>query len=200
VANDTENRCREILKRAGVTEGQVVLDFGCGSGNYAIPAAEIVGNGGKVYALDKDAHELRELARRAESDGLNNIETIETDGDPNSGLEDSSVDVVLLYDIFWYFPITDPRLARLLKEAYRVLRDDGLLSVFPEHIEIEKLRQEIVRAGFQLQNRFSGQVIHDGSPQQGQIFDFRKTKGNDSSSLQVDSNSVRAKKTSTIEI
>jgi len=176
VPNSTESRCREILKRAGIREGQTVLDFGCGSGNYAIPAAKIVGSKGKVYALDKDAYELRELARRAESDGLNNIETIETDGEPDSGLEDGSVDVLLLYDIFWYFPLTDPGLARLLKEAYRVLSDAGLLSVFPEHIEIEKLKQEIERAGFQLENRFSGQVIHDGSPQQGQILNFTRVK------------------------
>lgn len=180
MANNTESKCREILIRIGVREDQIVLDFGCGSGNYTIPAAKIVGNKGKLYALDKDAYKLKELARRVQSDGLNNIETVETGGEPNSGLEDSSVDVVLLYDIFWYFPVTDPRLARLLKEAYRVLRDDGLMSVFPKHIEIEELKQEIKRAGFYLQNRFTGQLIHDGSPQQGQILNFRKAKGNES--------------------
>lgn len=200
MANNTESKCRKILKRTGVREGQVVLDFGCGSGNYTIPAAKIAGNKGKVYALDKDAYKLKELAQKAQSDGLNNIETIETGSEPNSGLEDSSVDVVLLYDIFWYFPVTDPRLATLLKEAYRVLRDDGLMSVFPEHIEIEELKREIERAGFRLQNRFSGQLIHDGSPQQGQILNFGKAKGNDSPGLQVNSNSVRTKKTSTTEI
>ncbi len=200
MANKTESKCREILKRTGVRKGQVVLDFGCGPGNYAIPAGKIVGNKGKVYALDKDAYKLKELAQRAKSDGLKNIETIETGGEPSSGLEDSSVDVVLLYDIFWYFPVTDPRLPRLLKEAYRVLRDDGLMSAYPEHIEIEELKQEIERAGFSLQNRFAGQLIHDGNPQQGQILNFEKAKGNDSPGLQVNSNSVRAKKTSTIEI
>lgn len=200
MANSTESKCREILKRIGVREGQVVLDFGCGSGNYAIPAARIVGNRGKVYALDKDAYKLKELAQRAKSDGLKNIETIETGGEPNFGLEDSSLDVVLLYDIFWYFPVTDPKLARLLKEAHRVLRDDGLMSVYPEHVEIEELKQEIERAGFYLQNRFSGQVIHESRPEQGQILNFRKAKGSDSSSLQVNSTFVQAKKTSTIEI
>jgi len=200
VANNTESKCREILKRIGVREGQVILDFGCGSGNYTIPAAKIVGNKGKVYALDKNAHELRELAQRAKSDGLNNIETIETDGEPNFGLGDSSLDVVLLYDIFWYFPVTDPKLAILLKEAHRVLRDDGLMSVYPEHVEIEDLKQEIERAGFYLQNKFSGKVIHDGRPEQGQILNFRKAKENEHPSRQVNSNFVQAKKASTIEI
>ena len=200
MANNTESKCSEILIRTGVREGQVVLDFGCGSGNYTIPAAKIVGNKGKVYALDKDAYKLKELAQRAKADGLKNIETIETGGEPNSGLEDSSLDVVLLYDIFWYFPVTDPKLARLLKEAHRVLRGDGLMSVYPEHIEIEELKQEIDRAGFRLQNRFSGKVIHESRSEQGQILNFRKTKGNDSSSLQVDSTFVQAEKTSTIEI
>ena len=40
------------------------MDFGCGSGNYTIPAALIVGREGKVYALNKERlEELREIAR-----------------------------------------------------------------------------------------------------------------------------------------
>lgn len=54
----------------------------------------------------------------------------------NFGLEDSSLDVVLLYAILWYFPVGDLKLARLLQEAHRVLRDDALISFYPEHIEL----------------------------------------------------------------
>jgi len=44
----------QLLRNAGIFEGQTVLDFGCGAGNYTIPAAEIVGKKGKVYAVDKE--------------------------------------------------------------------------------------------------------------------------------------------------
>jgi len=42
-----------VLRAVGVRGGLTVLDFGCGSGNYSIPAAKIVGEKGKVYTLDK---------------------------------------------------------------------------------------------------------------------------------------------------
>lgn len=34
-----------VLSELGVKAGQVILDFGCGSGTYTIPAAKLVGEG-----------------------------------------------------------------------------------------------------------------------------------------------------------
>jgi len=42
----------EFLAEVSVNKGQSVLDFGCGSGTYTIPAAKLVGESGRVYALD----------------------------------------------------------------------------------------------------------------------------------------------------
>jgi len=42
----------EVLQKAGIKTGKTVLDFGCGSGTYTIPAAKIAGEEEKVYALD----------------------------------------------------------------------------------------------------------------------------------------------------
>lgn len=77
VTNDLR-RClnkegEEALRKIGIRKGQTVLDFGCGSGNYTIPAARIVGEEGRVYALDKNGRTLDELMQRAESEGLKNI-------------------------------------------------------------------------------------------------------------------------------
>jgi ubiquinone/menaquinone biosynthesis C-methylase UbiE len=169
-----ENRCEEILKKVGIKTGQVILDFGCGVGNYTIPAAKITGNKGKIYALDESESKLLELSRRVRSAGLKNIKIINTSGKLNFELEDMSADVILLYDIFWYFPLGDPNLSKLLKEVYRISKDNALISVYPEHIEIEKLKKEIEKSGFYLQNRFSGDIIHEGEPEKGQILNFRK--------------------------
>lgn len=166
--------CEEVLRSIGIKKGLVVLDFGCGSGNYTIPAARIVGEEGVVYALDKDEKALDELMRRAESEGLNNVRRIDTKGEVNLKLDDESVDVVLLYDIFWYFPLSDPRLTSLLKEAYRVLRGSGLLSVLPKHIDPERLREKIEGIGFRLRSVYSGAVLHDGVIEKGRILNFMK--------------------------
>ena len=48
-----EEAGEKLLKHIGIKEKQKVLDFGCGEGNYAIPAAQVVGKDGVVYASDK---------------------------------------------------------------------------------------------------------------------------------------------------
>jgi ubiquinone/menaquinone biosynthesis C-methylase UbiE len=122
----------QALRKIGVKRGHAVLDFGCGKGNYTIPAARLVGEEGRVYALDKDERALDKLMQRGESEGLSNITRIDTSGEVEIRLENESVDVVLLYDIFWYFPLADKRLTKLLAEVRRVLKHQGLISVYPK--------------------------------------------------------------------
>jgi len=174
IKNYREERCKDILEKIGIEEGQIVLDFGCGGGNYTIPAAKIIGNEGKVYAVDEDEYKLKDLQEKAKSANLQNIEIIKTSGELNFGFEDGVFDVVLLYDIFWYFSLQSPELSELLKGVYRVLKPSGLISVYPEHIEIEKLKQKIEKFGFRLINGFRGKIIHEGRPEQSQILNFRK--------------------------
>jgi len=174
MVDDTERLSRAVLERAGLEEGQVVLDFGCGSGNYSIPAAKIVRNTGKVYAVDRDSSKLKELAGRMKREGLGNIETVGTGGELEFPWEDGSVDSVLLYDIFWYFTIDDRRLPQLLAEVGRLLKPGGLLSVFPEHIAVEALAGKVEGAGFHPEGSFSCPLVHDSSKQQGRILNFSK--------------------------
>jgi len=174
MVDDTERLSRAVLERAGLEEGQVVLDFGCGSGNYSIPAAKIVKHTGKVYAVDRDSSKLKELAGRMKREGLGNIETVGTGGELEFPWEDGSVDSVLLYDIFWYFTIDDRRLPQLLAEVGRLLKPGGLLSVFPEHIAVEALAGKVEGAGFHPEGSFSCPLVHDSSKQQGRILNFSK--------------------------
>jgi cyclopropane fatty-acyl-phospholipid synthase-like methyltransferase len=43
---------RDVLAEAPIKPGSRVLDFGCGPGSYTTVAAQMVGEAGKVYALD----------------------------------------------------------------------------------------------------------------------------------------------------
>ena len=164
----------EVLRKIGVRKGQTVLDFGCGRGNYTIPVARIVGEEGRVYALDRNQRALDELMQRVEGEGLRNVTRIDTSGEVEIHLEDGSVDVVLLYDIFWYFPLTDERLPKLLSEVYRVTADDGLLSVYPKHINSEQLRDKIERTGFKLEGKHFERLIHDGNIESSHLLNFSK--------------------------
>jgi len=122
----------DVLGRIGLDRGQIVLDFGCGSGTYAIPAAKIVGEQGRVYALDKDTQALDELMQKAESTGLPNITRMDTSGELGIDLSDESVDVVLLFDVFhpYYFPRAEDRRG-LLNEIHRIMKPAAFISVWP---------------------------------------------------------------------
>lgn len=181
---------KEFLRRVGIKRGQTVLDFGCGSGNYAIPAAAIVSRDGKVYALDKErrgfwpSEGLDKLIRRAESRRLENIVVMKTSGKLKMDLEDESVDVVLLYDVLhsYYFPKEEDRRS-LLCEVYRILKSNGFISFYPgdpevshNYSELETIKREIENANFHLESEYTGMIIHEDVIQKGHVLKFRKEK------------------------
>lgn len=170
-----EPQVLEMLQQIGIRSGQTVLDFGCGCGTYTIPAAKIVGEQGRVYALDKDKEALDELTRRAKSAGLKNITRIKTSWKLGIGLADDSVDAVLLFDVFhsFYFPQADDR-SNLLGEIYRIMKPSAFISVWPKHMESEA-KDEIQSNNFCLESEYSGTLIHDNKDRErGQILNFKK--------------------------
>jgi len=170
-----DGKGQEQLRRIGLKEGQRVLDFGCGRGNYAIPAAQVVGVLGRVYALDKNARALNELMERAAERGLDNIVRMDTAGDVDIPLVDGSVQVVLLYDIFWYFRLHDPRLPRLLDEVCRVSTSDGFVSIYPKHVDVDRLLELVLSRGYRLRDSCQGEYLHDGYLERGRVYNFTLT-------------------------
>ena len=148
-----ESQALEMLQQPGIRSGQTVPDFGCGLGMYTIPAARIVGEQGRVSALDKDKESQDRLMQKTESAGLKNITRMETSGQLAINLADDSVDVVLLFDVLHSFHFTqaDDR-ERLLGEICRVMKPSALLSisVWPNLME-PSAEDEIKNADFRLE-------------------------------------------------
>jgi len=169
-----KNKCISFMRKVGVKKSDIIFDCCCGEGNYTIPAARISGVNGIVYAMEKNRNKLRTLRDKFESEGLKNIKIIEREFNESIPLHDESVDIILLYDIFWYFSAGDMRLRSLLNECKRILKHDGALSVYPQHIDLSILKQTIIDAGFKLEREISETVIHDDRLQDGYIWNFKK--------------------------
>jgi hypothetical protein len=75
------------LQKVGLQEGQTVLDYGCGIGSYVIPALKLVGENGKVHALDIHPMAVKRVKERAEKNGFSNVHTILSNID--TGLPDN---------------------------------------------------------------------------------------------------------------
>jgi ubiquinone/menaquinone biosynthesis C-methylase UbiE len=143
-----DKNASDVLAEVGVGAGQVVLDFGCGSGTYAIPAAKLVGKDGRVYALDISSRALDRMEKKAEQEGLKNIVRIDS-GEEEIPIEDEAVDHVLLIDILQEI---DDREA-LFDEVYRILKPDGVATVYPMHIEIDEVESLAISKGLTLEGR-----------------------------------------------
>ncbi|MFC1932568.1 class I SAM-dependent methyltransferase [Chloroflexota bacterium] len=114
---------REWERISLVQEGQTFLDYGCGTGDFSIPAARIVNTGGKVYALDYFPRQLEIVEEKSKKEGLTNVETILSDG--KTGLPDEYVDVIWMCDVL--HEIKERR--AVLEELHRVLRREGVLAI-----------------------------------------------------------------------
>lgn len=150
----------QVLLDAGLGAGQAVLDYGCGVGSYSVPAAQIVGSGGVVYALDNHPLAIEAVEKRVREANIGNIRTILSGC--YTGLDAGTVDVVILFDVL--HAVNDQQ--ELLRELHRVLRPDGLVSVKPDHMSDADLLGVMGR-----------ERLFSLSGQRGNFLDFRRVAG-----------------------
>jgi ubiquinone/menaquinone biosynthesis C-methylase UbiE len=174
----------KFLRKVGLRPGQIILDFGCKAGHYTIPAAFIVGSKGIIYAVDKQQQALNELQQKAGANNLKNVKIVKTSGQTTLDFESESIGVVLFYDVLHYFEKYDRK--KLYQEAQRVLKQNGLLSVYPKHtleddpmqefrrLSLSDVKQEIEGSNFVFERKFCGLISHDNGLNQGYVLNFSK--------------------------
>lgn len=133
-----------LLRRVGIRDSQTVVDYGCGPGIFSIASGKIAGPLGKVYALDVRPRALEGIKDAAAAEGLANVETMLLDKSAVSASLDSGIaDVVLLFDVLQ--EITDK--PALIREMDRLLKPEGVLSVFPMHLGTDRLLELVDTTG-----------------------------------------------------
>ncbi len=159
----------------GIKKGQIVLDFGAGEGYYTLPMSEILGKEGMVYAYDRDVYALSRLNSSKKERGIENITIIKTKGQTYTlPFQDAFFDVVLLYDVLHSYYFDQDERLKILKEVFRVLKDDGFISVFPKHIGEREFEKEAKTSGFCLYKRIPLKLLHYGFLEDGIILNFKK--------------------------
>lgn len=113
------------FRSAGITTGMRVLDIGCGVGDVAMLAAEIVGPSGSVVALDRDAASIEWAKQRVTEAGFSNVQFHATEFDQFE--EIASFDALVGRFILLY--LRDP--VATLRHLARSLRG-GATIVFME--------------------------------------------------------------------
>ncbi|MFX1503448.1 MAG: class I SAM-dependent methyltransferase [Promethearchaeota archaeon] len=126
---------------ADIKQGEKVLDYGCGSGSYSIVAAEKIGPMGKLIAADIHPLALKKVRKRAKKMGYTNIETIQTDCDTK--LDDESIDKIICFDVL--HGISNKN--NIIKEFYRVLKPNSILSLDDHHYNRDQIINFITSDG-----------------------------------------------------
>ena len=126
----------QILSSIVSVSDPVILDYGCGAGNYSFAAAYAFGQKCKVFAVDINRQCLDYVSGKAKDEKINCIETVEGREDYRHGFDDNTFDLVIYADMFHGEEKTYGGLHRfvMIEEAKRTLKDGGVLAVLPFHL------------------------------------------------------------------
>ena len=116
----------KTLQIADVQPAQKILEVGCGTGFFTIPAAKMIGEKGSLIAMDASSGYLKVVAKKVKKANLNNVSIVQRDA-LHTGLETASIDKVLLFGVI-PFPLLP--LDKLLPEMHRVLKPDATMAVW----------------------------------------------------------------------
>ncbi len=139
----------DTLGLFGISAGMTVLDLGCGTGLFTIPAARMVGESGRVHAVDIQTQMLDVTRTRAEEAGIGARCSFHHAGAYELALETQSVDVALVVATLGEIP---DKLHAML-ELYRVIRPGGRVCISeelldPAYLPSSAVRQYAESAGF----------------------------------------------------
>jgi ubiquinone/menaquinone biosynthesis C-methylase UbiE len=185
-----EEDCETMLAALNVQPGHTVCDMGCGNGFYTLPLAKLVGERGKVVAVDIQREMLLLLKDRAAAENVSNIELVHgTVVDPQ--LKPNSVDLVLMVDVYHEFSHPE----QMLRAIRASLKTGGRVALVEfrtedRRVPIKKLhkmsKQQILKEfepnGFQLVEEF------DKLPWQHLMF-FERDESQDGDRATADANS-----------
>jgi ubiquinone/menaquinone biosynthesis C-methylase UbiE len=152
-----------ILNKISLSEREVIAELGCGNfGYFVFPAARLIGDKGKLFAVDILKNTLEEIKKRAFQENLKQIETIWSNLEIFKGtkIESSSLDKALLINILHQ----SNKKADILRESVRLLKSGGKLLI----IEWKSIDTPI---GPDHKNRVSKQVIKEAGPKLGLILE-----------------------------
>lgn len=158
------------IAHLGVNHGMKVVDLGAGSGYYSISAARLVGNEGRVYAVDVQKDLLDRIRSMGAVEGLRNIEVVWGNAEKIGGtkLREAIADRVIASNILFQIEKPDDfvlEIKRLLKPGGKVLIIDWseISPISPTSIVSSQKAQVLFeKGGFKLEESFNAGEHHYG--------------------------------------
>ena len=135
-------RIDERVKAFGIKEGSTVVDYGCGPGRYTMRFSKMVGDRGKVYAIDIHELAIAAIRRKIDKFDLENVEPILA-REYSTTLPDHTADIVCVLDTF--FMIKEP--SEFLREIKRITAKGGVLVIDDGHQPRALTKRKLLASG-----------------------------------------------------
>ena len=124
----------------GLKKGDIVIDYGCGSGGYTKKVSELVGDKGKVYAVDIYDLAIDSVRRKIAKYRLKNVEPVLVKN--IKMIEDNIADIIIAIDMFHMVQDTNV----FLKELHRLIKRNGFLFIDMQHMIPDDARGKIINS------------------------------------------------------
>ena len=117
-----------VLDTIGLKKGDIFLDAGCGDGYMSLAASKIVGEEGKVYAVDVWEESINAFKEKIESDNIKNIEASVANITQKIPVDDESIDILYMGNVLHGF-VENNEVESVMKEIQRVIKQGGSFAV-----------------------------------------------------------------------
>ncbi|MEA2088549.1 MAG: methyltransferase domain-containing protein [Patescibacteria group bacterium] len=117
-----------ILEKAGIEEGMIVADLGCGANGYfCFPASHFVGDRGLVYAVDIRKTALDNIKSMVDFESVNNIKTVWANLEIYglTKINSNFLDLGLLINVLFQ----SNQKFNILKETARLIKNKGKIVI-----------------------------------------------------------------------
>lgn len=159
---------RKLIQRLDLKEDHNVLEIGPGPGYFSAHIAKQL-KSGRLVLLDIQQEMLDFAKKRLDKKKIKNVDYKLTDGN-SLNLESDFFDSVFMVTVIGEVDNKD----NYLKEIYRVLKEDGLLSISelagdPDKISIDEIQSLVSAYGFEVTEIFGNKLNY--------TVNFRKKNG-----------------------
>jgi ubiquinone/menaquinone biosynthesis C-methylase UbiE len=159
-----QSKADEILKTLNIQTGQTIADIGSGGGFFTLLFSQLVGDEGRIYAIDTNQDFIEFIDKQAIKQGIANITTVRATEQAIS-LPTHSIDLVFVRNVFHHLQ----NRSQYFLEAKQLLTSAGRIAIIEfsqqgskfsfhrrcgHNVPKEIIIEEMSTAGFQVSASF----------------------------------------------